>query len=80
MQQAQSIEDCEKKRAWKCLSTMSNFEETIDDIEKRFLANPENVSFLVGVTIELGILIENTNNVIDYRRQNDLKKSKTTIW
>ena len=56
------------------------FEDTIEDIENRFLANPEDVSFLVGIIIELYNLIENTIDVTNRRRLNSLKTySKTTI-
>ena len=37
---------------------MSNFEETLDDVENRFLANPEDASLLVDTLIELDNLIE----------------------
>ena len=39
------------------LSAMSTFEDTIDDIENRFLANQE-FSLLVGLTTEADNLIE----------------------
>ena len=53
---------------------MSNFEETTDDVENRFLTNPENSSLLVGITIELDRLIENANDVINRGRLSALKK------
>ena len=39
---------------------MSNFEDTIDEIETRFLSNPEEVSLIVGLRIEVENLIEKT--------------------
>ena len=32
---------------------MSNFEETIDDINNWFLANPAEISFLAGLAIQV---------------------------
>ena len=59
---------------------MSNFEDTIDDIENRFLASPEDSSFIVGIKMELDILIEQTHDVISRGRLNTSKKhSEKTI-
>ena len=59
---------------------MSNFEETIDDIENRFLAKPEEVSFLVGLIIDADNLIEHTHDEINRGRLVVLKKyCKITI-
>ena len=55
---------------------MSNFEVTIDDIENRFLANPEEVSLLVRLTIEADNLIEKT---LDEINRGILVALKTTI-
>ena len=49
---------------------MSNFEDTIDDIEKWFLANPEDVSFLVGTIIETYNLIGHAHDAINRGRLN----------
>ena len=43
---------------------MSNFEETTEDVDNSCLATTEDVSFLVGMRIELENLIENTNNAV----------------
>ena len=53
---------------------MSNFEETIDDIKNRFLANPEEVSFLEGLTTEADNSIEETIDEINLGRSLALKK------
>ena len=53
---------------------MSNFEDTIDDIENRFLTNSEEVSLLAGVIIEIDSLIEQTIDEINCRRLVSLKK------
>ena len=68
---------------------MSNFEDTIDDIENWFLSNPEKVSLVVGLIIEMRHLIEKTDE-INRRRLIDLKnipkqqfdnpKCKTKNW
>ena len=59
---------------------MSNFEETINAIENRFLSDPEEVSLLVGLTIEMDNLIEQTIDDINRGRLVALKKHcKTTI-
>ena len=62
-------------------SVVSNFEETVDDIENCFLADPEKVSSLVGLWIEAEILIEETVDEINRGRLVALKTHcKTTIW
>ena len=59
---------------------MPNFEDTTDDVENRFLANPKDVLLLVVMIIELENLIEQTHDVINREILNSLKKhSKTTI-
>ena len=47
---------------------MYNFEEASHDIDNCFLANPEDMSLIVGMLIELEKLIENTNDekIVDY--------------
>ena len=47
---------------------MSNFVETLDEIENCFLANPRDVSLLVDTLIELGNLIETPmmKLIVDY--------------
>ena len=47
---------------------MSNFEDTIDDIENWFLANPEGVSLLLGLVTEVDNLIEHTHDEINRGR------------
>ena len=47
---------------------MSNFEETIDDIKNSFLADPKEVSLIVGLTIETDNLIEQPIDEINRRR------------
>ena len=42
---------------------MSNFEETIDGIENRFLADPEEVSLLTGLTAEACNFIQNIDEI-----------------
>ena len=59
---------------------MSNFEETIGVIENRFLADPEEVSLLVGLTIEVDNLIKKTIDEINRGRLASLKNHcETTI-
>ena len=53
---------------------MSNVVETMDEIENRFLSNPCNAPLLANTSIELGNLIENTNNDINRGLLNALKK------
>ena len=65
---------CGAKYAWSHMSAMSNFEETLDDIENRFITNPEDASLLAGTIIELGNLIENDNDTINRGRLSTLKK------
>ena len=55
-------------------SAMFNFQETLDDIENRFLTNPEDMSLLVGMLIELDNFIENTNDEINRGLLTALKK------
>ena len=55
---------------------MSNFEDTIEDIENRFLANP---SLLAGIIIGLENLIEQTYDEINRGRSIALKTLKKTI-
>ena len=52
---------------------MHNFEDTIDDIENRFLVKPKDFSLLAGMIIELDNLIEQTHDVINHGRLNALK-------
>ena len=52
---------------------MSRFEETIDDIQNRFLANPEEVSLLTALGIEAGNLIKQNIDEINWRSLLDLK-------
>ena len=69
---------------------MSNFEDTTDDIENWFLANPEDVSLLMGLTIDLDNLIEQTHDEINRGRlitlkniakqQFDNSKHKISTW
>ena len=47
---------------------MSNFEEAIDDIKNLFLADPEEVSLLVGLMIEASNLIKQTIDEINRER------------
>ena len=53
---------------------MSYFEDTIDGIENWFIANPEEVSLLVGLVIEAENLIEKTLNEINRGMLVALKK------
>ena len=53
---------------------MSNFTETLDDVENFFLANPEDGSLIAGTLIELDNLIESTNDEINPGLLNALKK------
>ena len=57
------------------LSTMSNFQETSDNIEYVFHVNLEDASLLVSVLKNLGNLIENTNGELNRGLLNDLKKN-----
>ena len=53
---------------------MCNFEETLDDVENRFLANPEDLFLLVGILKELENLIEDTNDELNRGLVNAMKK------
>ena len=53
---------------------MSNFIEAVDGIENHFLANPHYVSILIDTLIDLDNLIENTNDEINCRLSNTLKR------
>ena len=53
---------------------MSHAQETLDDVKNRFLARPEDVSFLVGILTELDNLIENTNTELNRGLANAMKK------
>ena len=44
---------------------MSSFKDTIDDIENRFLANPEEVPLIVGLIIEVENIIDQTLDEIN---------------
>ena len=44
---------------------MSNFEVTAENMENRFLSNPEEVSLLVGLKINTDNLIEKTHDEIN---------------
>ena len=56
------------KQAQSLLSAMLNFEDTTDDVENRFLANPEDLSFLLGLKIKLHNFIEQTHDEINRGR------------
>ena len=56
------------------MSVISNFEDTIEDIKNRFLANPEHPSFIARTIIELDKLIEKTHDEINSGRLIALKK------
>ena len=55
-------------------NTISDFQETLDDIENYFLANIENVLLLVDKLKKLDNFIENTNNELNRGLLNALKK------
>ena len=63
------------KQTQSLLHTMSDFEDTIDDVENRFLANPEDLSLASGIIIELDNLIEQVHDEINHRRSIALKNT-----
>ena len=58
---------------------MSNFFDTLDEIENRFISNSHDVSMIACMSMKLDILIKNDNNDINLGLLNALKKIIKTV-